>query len=203
MMPLLAGFTTGFVTTIPPGGPVAVLVLSEAIRRRTRSALAIGLGASLAMGVWSTLGWAGADHMVPPSWIVGGRLLAGVLLVVVGLVLLFTHPKPAVAPPTLARGFAVGALGMGTNPVLLVNFAAAASAWIALGCPPGGVFGAEEFGVGVALGAAAWFSFAAVGLRRLSLSDASIHVARRGLGILALCAGSGALVLTLVFSGSR
>ncbi len=196
MIQFLAGFATGFVTTIPPGGPIAVLVLSEATRRQARSALAIGVGASLAMGVWSALGWLGADHLVPPTWIVGGRVLAGVLLGLVGAILLLTHPKPAAAPPTLSQCFAVGAVGMGTNPVLLVNFAAAASGWMAIGCAPGGTLGAEAFGAGVAIGAALWFAVAVTALSRMSLSDASIHLARRGLGLFALGAGVVALALT-------
>lgn len=196
MTQFMVGLMTGFFTTIPPGGPIAVLVLSEATRRNAQSALAIGLGASVAMGVWSCLGWLGADHLIPPSWIVGGRVLAGVLLMLVGAILLLTHPKPAIAPPTVAKCFAVGALGMGTNPVLLVNFAAAASGWMALGCAPGGTLGAEEFGLGVAIGAATWFAFAVGTLSLMSLSERSIHLARRGLGIFALGAGALALALT-------
>jgi threonine/homoserine/homoserine lactone efflux protein len=196
LAPFVAGITTGFVTTMPPSGPVGVLVMAEAARRNVRTALAVGLGATLPMGIWSALGWFGADHLVPDAWVARGRVVGAIVLLLLGLVLLLSKPKTAIRKERgLGRCLALGAMGTGTNPAMLVNFAAISSAWLAIGCPSGGALGAGAFGGGVALGAAAWFGVLTAILGKVALSDRAIRYSVRGLGVVALIAGAGALLL--------
>jgi threonine/homoserine/homoserine lactone efflux protein len=196
VVPFAAGITTGFVTTIPPGGPVGVLVMAEAARRNARAALSIGLGAALPMGMWSALGWFGADHLLPDAWVARGRAFGALLLVAVGLYLVLSRPKTSIRKQRgVGKCLALGVMGTGTNPAMLVNFAALASAWLAIGCPSGGPFGALAFGAGVALGAAAWFASLTAVLYRVTLSDRALLYSVRGLGVLALVIGAGALLL--------
>jgi threonine/homoserine/homoserine lactone efflux protein len=196
LVPFVAGITTGFFTTIPPSGPVTVLVMAEAARRNAKTALAVGLGATLPMGLWSALGWFGADHLIPEAWVARGRLLGAIVLLALGLVLLFSRPKTAIRKERgVGRCLALGAMGTGTNPAMLINFAAISSAWLALGCPSGGAPGAGAFGGGVALGAAAWFGLLTALLGRITLSDRAILYSVRALGVVALVVGAGALIL--------
>ncbi len=196
IVPFVAGVTTGFITTIPPSGPVTVMVMAEAARRNAKTALSVGLGAAGPMGVWSALGWLGADHLVPDAWMARGQLLGALVLMLLGVVLLLSRPKTEIRKQRgVGRCVMLGAMGTGTNPAMLVNFAAIASAWLALGCPSGGTWGAGAFGGGVALGAAAWFGLMTAVLQHLSLSERAILFGVRGLGALALVTGTGALFL--------
>jgi threonine/homoserine/homoserine lactone efflux protein len=188
MIPLLAGVVTGFVSSIPPGGPVAVMILSEGLRRHTRTAHAATAGTVAPLTVWSTLGWLGADRLIPVGWVTSGRLVSAMLLLVVGMILV-ARPAVARAPATARQAFLTAFAGMGLNPALPLNYAAAAALWLAAGVPAGGSTGAVAFGVGVASGAAAWYTLAIAGLSRTQLSESAVAWMRRGLGMFAIGAG--------------
>ena len=163
----LIGFAAGALTGVPIG-PANVAVIDAAYRHTFRRAIAVGMGAALADGLYSTLGVLGvtpilnAHHMVPPIL----ELVSGVILVGYGILTARSRPvtpssnaTPRTIKPSseMWSGFTVGLALIVLNPAALVTWVVIVGRIIPKATHIEGLFTA----IGVMLGSFAWFSFVA------------------------------------------
>src|SRR6187399_1069788 len=130
----MLGFGIAFIGSMPMSGPVAVLIMTRALRRERTPALLIALGASLVEATY-----AGAIAFFLPLLL--GKTRAVVLaslglgcLVVTALgLLLLPAAVSKVADSSPRRGFLRGALSALLNPTLIATWTVAVSALSANG----------------------------------------------------------------------
>ncbi len=150
----------GFVGSMPLAGPIAILVLSTATRRRYGEALRIGLGAAAAEGFYAGFAFWGfttflARHAVVVPISHGTTAL---VLCALGVRFVFWHPEQSTKEPTSAAGtvffgFWISAI----NPTLLLTWSAAVAFLYSKGLKEPSAAYAIPFGVCAAAGIAAWF----------------------------------------------
>lgn len=162
---LLAGLVLGFVASIPPAGPIAILVLQRGLLRRFREGAAIALGGAAAEAGYAALALFGMSFLMDGlGW---PAQLAGIA-VLLGLGIYFVRfrmrPLPAADAPrrSLAFGFLVGA----SNLALVATWSTLAALAFSLGAPHPGVAGTLAFAGGVGAGIFLWFLLLLWGLRR-------------------------------------
>jgi len=122
---LLVAFLFGFITSIPPAGPIAALMIQHSAKGEHRRALRIGMGAALVECLF-------AGTAAGALWVVSGRvallhqigfMVASLLFPVVGLRLIFWKASPAAegrgAPHA---GVRLGATIAALNPAPLVGW---------------------------------------------------------------------------------
>jgi threonine/homoserine/homoserine lactone efflux protein len=122
---LLAAFLFGFITSIPPAGPIAALLIRQSADGEHQHALRIGIGAALvecafattaAATLWFVAAQAALLHQI-------GFIVAALLFPIVGLRLLLWKPRSIVGE----RGNKVGGVWLGAsvaalNPAPLVGW---------------------------------------------------------------------------------
>jgi threonine/homoserine/homoserine lactone efflux protein len=169
----VSAFLFGFVGSVPLAGPIAVMVVSRAAQRRFAEALRVGLGASVAEGLyagaafWGFTALLGRNPMAVPL----SRGTAAVVLLVLGVRFMFWGPKKEddrreSKAGTALLGFTVSAL----NPTLLITWGAVA-AFVhghldQLG--PLSQTDAIPFGLSAAAGIGSWFLLLITILRRFA-----------------------------------
>ncbi|MBA3538345.1 MAG: LysE family transporter [Deltaproteobacteria bacterium] len=162
------GFAAGALTGIPIG-PVNVAVIDAAYRFTFRRAIAVGIGGSLADGMYAALGVLGVTPVlrsypsVPPIL----YAVSGVILLVYGFLTARSQPvQPAAtsgsAPPISPRremwaGFSVGMALIVLNPAALVTWVVIMGSIIPEASTQDGVACA----FGVIFGSFAWFALVA------------------------------------------
>jgi len=123
---LFVAFLFGFVTSIPPAGPVAALMIQQSAKGEHQRALRIGIGAALveclfagtaAGALWVVAGRAALLHKI-------GFLVASLLFPIVGLRLIFWKASPASAARGASQaGVRLGATIAALNPAPLIGWA--------------------------------------------------------------------------------
>lgn len=164
----MIGAAIGAITGVPIG-PANVAVIDAAYRHNLLRAIAVGLGAAVADGLYALLGILGVGPMleqhpnVPP--ILYGA--SGVVLVVYGILTIRSQPVRAaadgVAAVTRTGGQHVWA-GFGLGLALVVLNPAAIVTWVVIvGSFMVGVSNVQGIAavVGITVGSFAWFSFVA------------------------------------------
>lgn len=157
------GFGIAFVGSMPMSGPVAVLIMTRALRRERTPALLTALGAALVEATY-----AGIIAFFLPLLL--GRTRGVVLaslglgcLIVTGLgVLLLVRPGAVgrIADTSPRRGLLRGALSALLNPTLVATWTVAVSTLSANGWLSPNLRSALSFALGVSLGSVAWFALA-------------------------------------------
>jgi threonine/homoserine/homoserine lactone efflux protein len=202
---LLAGFLMAFVGSMPPTGPVAVLVLERGVQRKYREARAIAVGCALAESGYALLAASGLNVLferAPAVEVVARVVAIGVL---VGLGIHFLRFTPAPAEPAgepqdlrgLRRAFLVG-LGIAAgNPVLIITWSTSIAALYSLSGMRFDPLARAGFAVGVASGIVVWF-FTMVALIRRFSDRVTLRLAER------LVRGAGLMLIGmgLFFGGS-
>ncbi|HLL21084.1 MAG TPA: LysE family transporter [Kofleriaceae bacterium] len=167
---LLIGIAAGALTGVPIG-PVNVAVIDAAYRHTMRRAIAVGLGGSIADGLYAALGVLGVTPFlqsypsVPPIL----YAVSGVVLLVYGF---FTARSQPVAPATdasgaqiaaadprkeLKEGFIVGLLLIILNPAAIVTWVVIMGTII----PQASQLDGVACAIGVMFGSFAWFALVA------------------------------------------
>jgi putative LysE/RhtB family amino acid efflux pump len=130
---VLSGFLMGFVGSMPPTGPVTVLVLERGISGRHRDGLAIGAGAAVAESLYCGLALFGMTALFERYPVLERISLGLGILVLMGVgtyFLLFKGKPQAPLPPQSFRlGAWLGQFGLGfslaaANPVILLTWSA-------------------------------------------------------------------------------
>lgn len=159
----------GFVGSMPIAGPVSVMVISRAARRRFDEALHIGLGAAAAEAIYAGVAFFGYtailaryELVVPVS-----HGVTAVVLMALGGFFVFWSPKDKKdtrenKTGTFFLGFSVSAV----NPTLLVTWGAATAFLFSKGLGETADLAAIPFGLCAGAGIAAWFSLFVVVLRK-------------------------------------
>lgn len=207
---LLSGFLMAFLGSMPPTGPIAVLVLSRGVLRKYREAVAVAAGAALPEGVYSALAVFGLSEIFErfPAVEWGARILGVVVLGVLGVTFLrFRHSgeEPAEEGKVaglrdMSRSFGLGFWISAANPVLIVTWSTSFAMLYSLGGLRFGVFDKVAFGAAVAAGCFTWFWIMTLILRRHSgrftISFATKVIRGAGLALVAMaCFFGGTLVL--------
>jgi threonine/homoserine/homoserine lactone efflux protein len=155
----LTALAFGFFGSVPLAGPIAVMVVSRAADGKSGEALRIGLGASVAEGLYAAIAFWGFSTLLSGSALVVplSRGAAALVLVGVGIRFAFWHPaerddKRRDDAGTALLGFTVSAL----NPTLLVTWSASVAFLHGYVDQPRNFY-AIPFGLCAAAGVASWF----------------------------------------------
>jgi threonine/homoserine/homoserine lactone efflux protein len=192
----VSAFVLGFVGSVPLAGPVAVMVLSRAAQGRYREALRIGLGASVAEGLYAGAAFWGFTTLLSRNALVVpvSRGAAAIVLLALGVRFMFWRPASKDdsrenKAGTALLGFTVSAL----NPTLFITWSAAAAIVHSGSDGPGShtQLDAVPFGAAAAAGIAAWFFVLVALVRRYegSLPRNALAWAVRALGLCLVALG--------------
>jgi len=185
----------GYVGSMPLAGPVAVMVVSRAARKRFGEALRVGLGAAVAEGVYAGIAFFGYTSLLAQRAMVVpiSRGATAVVLGALGVHFVFWRRQEARdvrenKVGTALLGFSISA----ANPTLFLTWGTAVALLYSKGLdrPPAAY--AIPFGLAVASGVAGWFfSFVALLRRhRERLPEAAFTWTVRGMGVLLVVLGA-------------
>ncbi len=163
------GVAAGALTGVPIG-PVNVAVIDAAYRHTLRRAIAVGLGGSIADGLYAALGVMGVTPIlrtypaVPPIL----YAISGIVLLIYGFMTARTQPvapatpEPGASESTAMRkemwsGFTVGAALIILNPAAVVTWVVIMGSII----PDGTTGEGLACAIGVMVGSFAWFALVA------------------------------------------
>lgn len=164
---LLIGFAAGAATGIPIG-PVNVAVIDAAYRHTLRRAIAVGLGGSVADGLYAALGVLGVTPAiksypsVPPIM----YAVSGVVLLAYGFLTARSQPvapaqneAPKSVRPSreLWSGFTVGLALILLNPAAIVTWVVIMGSLV----EPANRFEGVACAIGVMIGSFSWFALVA------------------------------------------
>lgn len=178
---IIAGATMGFFGSIPLTGPIAVMAVNQAVKRRFLRGFVIGVGGTLGELIYCSLAVAGVGAMIEqlPSVRVWIRGLSAALLLGVGIYFFYNTPDESDAElgsgsdelsedddsgyfSAFSTAFSVAAF----NPVLLLNWTAAvAFVFSHLEVDPSGWVGAG-FVLSIGVGVVSWYAVLMSLLRR-------------------------------------
>ncbi len=205
---LLFGLIMGFLGAIPVAGPVSAMVIERALDRRFLAGLLLAIGSAIAEGLYAFLAILGFSAFADLPWVAAAsKAVAGVVLIGVGLSFALRRAPPAgaddhrtIPPPedgTLWRQWFIGFSVTVVNPTLLATWGAAASMlvaseWVTLE-PITGV----PFGLGVMLGASAWFALLIMIVKRFTrdIKPSSVRRIIKWIGWLLVGLGGWMLIL--------
>jgi threonine/homoserine/homoserine lactone efflux protein len=163
----MAGFGMGFFGSVPPTGPVALMVINRAFRKKTKYAFAAGVGGALAEVVYSALAVTGVGLLLQHVELAGTliRALSTVVLMSVGLYFFFSPLKEddireaeveeeslGSAFGHLAKAFSVAIV----NPTLILNWTVAVAFFFSLFGLEADLAGQVAFVAGVGSGIIVW-----------------------------------------------
>jgi threonine/homoserine/homoserine lactone efflux protein len=165
----LIGFAAGVVTGVPIG-PANVAVIDAAYRHTLRRAIAVGIGGSVADGVYASLGVLGVTPMLRSNPAIPPLLygVSGVILVVFGLLNARSRPvAPATSDVTKSpnpskemwSGFSVGLALILVNPAAAITWVVIVGSFL-----PGNPSTADGLAMtgGVLIGSFLWFAAVAI-----------------------------------------
>jgi threonine/homoserine/homoserine lactone efflux protein len=200
----VVGFGVGLVVSIPPTGPVALLVLRGALLGRARATVLLGLGSAVADIPYLLLGTLGYSSVIGqhPAVAAAFDAVAAGILLLVGARLLRdvaaggrpSDPDTAASAGPLLRGAGLGLL----NPSRILTWAVVASV-VSPALPAPTLGGWAVYVAAVAAGEVAWTVALVWGWRRLSdrvPGGLDRWLLRAGAGAAFACAG--AVVVRLV-----
>ncbi len=154
----VACFAMSYVLTIPPAGPIAALVASDALHGRSARAAEIVAGSFLPFAAWGAASWYGVTgaglHRIEGLEQAGLVLEAGIL-VVVGAML--WRAKVGEREDNFKRsGVIVGLIAAGANPGIFVTSGTVATVLLSHGAPVANPFMGLVFALSFALGVTSW-----------------------------------------------
>ncbi|MFO0744725.1 MAG: LysE family transporter [Myxococcota bacterium] len=86
LLAALVGYVAAFIASMPVAGPVAALIVRNAVEGRARSAIGLAVGTGLAEGIYALLAMLGSTMLDDfPIVIPISKCLAAVLLIVLGI----------------------------------------------------------------------------------------------------------------------
>ena len=167
---MLFGFLLGFAGSMPPMGPISVLVISRSIEGRFRSAFSIGAGAAVAEAAYAALAfWGFSAFLARHAWVVPvSHVVAALLLTALGLTLLLRRRLVQAAAPreqragNLLLGFTISAL----NPTFLATWTATMTVLYSTELVEMSPSHAIPFALGVLAGIVSWWAVLVVLLRK-------------------------------------
>ena len=159
------GFAFGFIGSMPIAGPIAALVFYRGLEDRTRGAIALAFGASIAEAVYAGLAfWGFAELITEYHWIDPlSRGAAAVILLFVGFHFTFrlrSRPKRASSNPRVGqkRSFLLGFTITALNPALIATWTGAVTAVHSFGFVQVDASAALPFALSACLGLTTWFA---------------------------------------------
>ena len=202
---LLIGFIAGFVAAVPIAGPVAVLVLRDALAGNRGAARQIALGSAVAESLYAGVAFAGIGAAFDrfPVLLPITRIASAVILVIVGIYLIVRHPKDAQEVKTkdapVRAKWLVGLSITALNPTLIASWTAVVAALHGAGVASSNPLHAIPFALGIGLGIMAWF-FVLLALVARYREKLNPNVVRRGVQIVGglLAAGGVAMAVRTV-----
>lgn len=165
---MVAGFAMGFFGSIPPTGPVALMVINRAFRGRLKFAFAAGVGGALAEVIYSALAVTGVGLVLQELHVAQTliRALSTLVLLAVGVYFLVSPIERGdvdehAADEEQSLTSALGHLGKGfsvaiVNPTLILNWTVAVAFFFSLFHIHASVLGRVLFVVGVGTGMIVW-----------------------------------------------
>ncbi|MFW5966900.1 MAG: LysE family translocator [Persicimonas sp.] len=171
LMAMIAGVVLGFFGSIPPTGPIALMIISRAFKGKNTFAVVTGVGGALAEIIYAGLAAAGVGLLVRQNEIAETAFMAVSTLVLVSLgVYFFISPldereiKKAGEEEAEGLADALGHLGKGFsvsifNPTLILTWTVAVTFFFALFELDPGVWGLVAFALCVGLGKSSWAVF--------------------------------------------
>lgn len=161
MLAFVAGFLMAFLGSMPPVGPIAVLLLERGVAGRKSEGVRIGWGAALAETIYCGLATAGVSELMQRYAIVEtiARYAGIVILVALGIYFV----RFSVAPPSTAidvkprRPFALGFSISAANPTLIITWSGSIATLLAFTHVHFDVAARALFVAGVCAGMLAWF----------------------------------------------
>lgn len=213
LLALLTGLIAGFFAAVPVAGPVAVLVLRDALAGKRGDARQIALGSAIAESLYAGVAFAGIGAAFDrfPVLLPITRIASAAILIIVGIYLIVRRPKEAKEEeeakanggPVRAK-WLVGLSITALNPTLIASWTAVVAALHSAGIGSSRPLDAIPFGLGIGLGIMAWFFvlLALVGRFRDKLAPNVVH---RGVQIVGglLCAGGVAMAVRTVIAFLR
>lgn len=148
---------------MPMSGPVAVLIMTRALKRERRAALLLAVGGAVVEAAYAFGIAAFLPHLVGKTRaVVLGSLGLGSLIVLALGTLLLVRPAAAsiAADTSPRRGVWRGALSTLLNPTLIATWTVAVSTLYANDWLAPRLTSALAFALGVGLGSLAWFAVA-------------------------------------------
>jgi threonine/homoserine/homoserine lactone efflux protein len=165
---VVAGFVMGFVGSIPPTGPVALMVITRVFKGRTRYALAAGIGGALAEMVYAALAITGVGLLIQQINFAETLIRAMSTFVLLGVgVYFFISPVRRSdieqAKEHEADGLSTALEDMGkafsisiVNPTIMLNWMAAVALLLTLFSVEAALVEQLSFAVFVAVGMSTW-----------------------------------------------
>lgn len=154
----VACFAMSYVLTIPPAGPIAALVASDALHGRSARAAEIVVGSFLPFAAWGVASWYGVTgaglHRIEGLEQAGLVLEAGILVVVGAM--LWRAKVGEREDDSKRSGFLVGLIAAGANPGIFVTSGTVATVLLSHGAPVANPFMGLVFGIAFAMGVACW-----------------------------------------------
>lgn len=190
----IAGFLMAFLGSMPPVGPIAVLLLERGVSGRDAEGRGIGYGAAIAEAIYCALAMAGVSELMRRYAFVetGARLVGIVILVALGIH--FSRfritPKDAPTSPTARKPFALGFWISAANPTLIITWSGSIAALLAFMRLRLDVPSRALFVAGVLIGMLAWFRLFLWMLKRwrerITLRAAQWTIRAAGVAMIAL-----------------
>ena len=156
-----AGLFMSCIGSIPPTGPIALIVLKHGLNRQKHSALSIAAGAALAEAGYALLAYLGInlalDHYPIQTSVL--RIISGIILIGFAAACYFdglTRRPEAMERERKGANFLLGLSIAGLNPTFLVTWTGAVTAARGAGLISD-IYAAPSFALGVILGPILWF----------------------------------------------
>ena len=151
-----------FLGSMPPVGPIAVLLLERGVAGRTREGLRIGWGAVLAETIYCALATVGVSELMKRYTIVEtiARFVGVAILVALGTYFVrfrVTPPTAHVVDEKKRRPFALGFSISAANPTLIITWSGSIATLLAFTHARFDVAARGLFVAGVCAGMLAWF----------------------------------------------
>ncbi|HEY1954500.1 MAG TPA: LysE family transporter [Polyangiaceae bacterium] len=166
----VAGFAMAFFGSMPPVGPIAVLLLERGVSGRDQEGRQIAHGAAIAETIYCALAMAGVSELMSRYPVVetGARVVGVVILIVLGVHFARLKIKPPETHVDAPRGkpFVLGFTISAANPVLIITWSGSIATLLSFSRVELDVAQRAVFVLAVFLGMLGWFHLFLWMLRR-------------------------------------
>ncbi|TMW68362.1 hypothetical protein Poli38472_005830 [Pythium oligandrum] len=207
-LPLFAGFSFGFLGSVPIAGPTSAMVLKLGIQGKYQAGLTIAFGGAISEATYAGIAFwgfgsflAGATFLLPVS-----KVLGAIMFTVIGTIFLRMEVKPSLDVDADAsqhkdihrrprdevlKNVLLGLTMSGINPALLATYTGAIASVYGTGMLEFTVFLAFVFAIGVCCGVSTWFFLLLSLLKKYKqrLKTQTIAYIMRGMGCFLLTLG--------------
>lgn len=184
----------GFVGSMPLAGPISVMVVARAARKRFGEALHVGLGAAAAEAIYAGVAFFGFTTILArhPVVVPVSHGITAVVLIALGARFAFWKLKETKEKKRRAGTALVGFTLSAVNPTLLVTWTAAVAFLYSKGLGEVSLWAAIPFGICAGVGVGGWFAVLVALLRKfegrmprraLTWVVRTLGVALAGLGV--------------------